>query len=210
MERRKLVVRIIAAVIIAALLGGSLLSWIICPNIGEYTEYKFDVKNFHMATTIEVEKSGEDFATVKGNVWKFVTDPLTMYDTNENKLAYAGDEYHFLAQDSHSIVVNDTVVEMVGRVNFIGETYDIYDADQKKIPKLKINYFNTEGKLYDADGNIIAVYRSFPFFNDFNVRVSDDCELDENVVVMVFSSYYSDHKFDESESSGSSSRSKSK
>ena len=133
-----------------------------------------------------------------------------MYDTNENKLAYAGDEYHFLAQDSHSIVVNDTVVEMVGRVNFIGETYDIYDADQKKIAKLKINYFNTEGKLYDADGNIIAVYRSFPFFNDFNVRVSDDCELDENVVVMVFSSYYSDHKFDESESSGSSSRSKSK
>lgn len=201
-------VRIIIAIVVAVLVW-MFLSWLIRPNIGEYTEYKFDVKNLHLSTTIEIEKSGEDFAKVKGNVWKFVTDPLTMYDANDNKVAYAGDEYHLMAQDSHTIFVNNNLAaEMVGRINLFGETYDVYNANKEKIARVKINMFNTKGKMYDADGNIIADYRSFPFFNDFNVRVSDDCEIDENVVVMIFSSYYSDHKFDSKSSGGSSSKSK--
>lgn len=200
--------RIGIGVAVAVVLGWMLLSWIIRPNIGEYTEYKFDVKNLHLSTTIEVEKSGENFATVKGNVWKFVTDPLTMYDANGNKAAYAGDEYHVFAQDSHTIFVNNNLAaEMVGRINLFGETYDIYNANQEKIARVKINWFNTKGTMYDAEGNIVADYRSFPFFNDFDIRVSEDCEVDEDVIVMIFSAYYSDHKFDSKSSGGSSSKS---
>lgn len=46
------------------------------------------------------------------------------------------------------------------------------------------------------------------FFNDFIVRIYDGCELDENTVLMIFCSYYSDQKADSS-NGGSSSSSKS-
>lgn len=195
--KRKNVVRIVVAVVVA-LLVWMVASWLIRPNIGTYTAYKFDVKHFlRVSTTIEIEKSGEDYAKVQGNIWKFVVDPLTMYDTNGNRLAYAGDEYHLIAQDSHSIFVNDQLVaEMVGRVNLFGETYDIYNSNEQKIARVKVNMFNTKGKLYDADGTIVADYRSLPFCQDFDVRIGEDCELDENVVLMIFSSYYSDQKAD--------------
>lgn len=201
--KKKNVVRIVVVAVVA-LLVWMFASWFIRPNIGTYTEYKFDVKHFlRAATTIEIEKSGESYAKVQGNIWKFVVDPLTMYDTNGNKLAYAGDEYHLIAQDSHSIFVNDQLAaEMIGRVNLFGETYDIYNSDQQKIARVKVNMFNTKGKLYNADGTVVASYRSFPFCQDFDVRIGEDCEVDEKVVLMIFSSYYSDQKAD-SQSSNS-------
>lgn len=197
------VVRIVIATVVALLLVWMFASWLIRPNIGTYTEYKFDVKHFlRVSTTMEIDKSGESYAKVQGNIWKFVVDPLTMYDTNGNKLAYAGDEYHLIAQDSHSIFVNNQLAaEMVGRIDLFGETYDIYNTNQEKIARVKFNKFNTKGTMYDADGNIVADYRSFPFFQDFDVRIGEDCKLDENVVLMIFSSYYSDQKADSQSSS---------
>lgn len=85
---------------------------------------------------------------------------------------------------------------MVGRLSFFGETYDIYNANQEKVARVNVNMLNTKGKMCDADGKIIAVYRSFPFCQDFELRIAEDCELDENTVLMIFSSYYSDYKFD--------------
>lgn len=200
--KRKNVVRIVVAVVVAILMWGT-LSWFIRADIGTYTAYKFDVKHFlKLSTTIEIEKSGESYAKVQGNIWKIVTDPLTMYDTNGNKMAYAGDEYHLIAQDSHTIIVDGSVAaEMVGRINLFGETYDIYNANQEKVGRVKFNMFNTKGTMYDADGKIVADYRSFPFFKDFDIRVSDEYELDENVILMVFCSYYSDQNADSSTSS---------
>lgn len=202
MKKGKVVVRIVIAIVVV-LLVGLIASCFIRPDMGDCTEYKFDVKHFlRVATTIEIEKSGESYAKVQGNIWKFVEDPLTMYDTNGNKLAYAGDEYHLIAQDSHSIFVNNSLAaEMVGRVNLFGETYDIYNASQEKIARVTINMINTKGKMYDADGNLVADYRSFPLCKDFDVRIAEDCELDENVVLMIFSSYYSDYKADSQSSS---------
>ena len=201
--KKKHVVRIAGLVVVALLLMWVFLPWFIRPNIGDYTEYKFDVKHFmKLSTTIEIEKSGESYAKVQGNIFKIATDPLTMYDSNENKVAYAGDDYHLIAQDSHAIYVNNTFsAEMVGRINLFGETYDIYNANQEKVARVKVNMLNTKGEMRDADGKIVAVYRSFPLFKDFNLRIAEDCELDENTVLMIFCSYYSDHKFDSKSSS---------
>lgn len=177
---------------------------------GPHTEYQCDVKSISLSTKIDIAKEGEDFAKVRGNLFRFVTDPLTMYDLEDNKIAYAGDAYHFIAQDSHSISVGDTVTaEMVGLVDFFGESYDIYNAAEEKVAKISFNMFNTKGEMYDMDGNIIADFYSKLFFNDFTVRIYEDCELDENTVLMIFSSYYSDQKADSSTGGGSSSSSKS-
>lgn len=203
--KRKNVVRIAVALIIVLVIGVIAYSFI-RPNIGPCTEYKCDVKVlFKLSTSIEIEKEGEPFAKVSGNIFKFVTDPLTLYDTAGNKIAYAGDEYHFIAQDSHSIYLNNGLAaEMVGRINFFGETYDIYNTNQEKIARVSFDKFNIKGKMTDANGKLIADFHSYPFFNDFTVRISEDCEMDENVVLMIFSSYYSDQKADSNTTSTNS------
>lgn len=177
---------------------------------GPHTEYQCDVKSISLSTKIDIDKEGEDFVKVRGNLFRFITDPLTMYDLEGNKIAYAGDAYHFIAQDSHSINVGDTVTaEMVGLVDFFGESYDIYNTDEEQVAEVSFNMFNTKGEMYDMDGNIIADFYSKLFFNDFTVRIYDGCELDENTVLMIFCSYYSDQKADSS-SGGSSSNKSSK
>ena len=170
---------------------------------GPHTEYQCDVKSFSLSTKIDIDKEGKNFVKVRGNLFRFITDPLTMYDLEDNKIAYAGDAYHFITQDSHSINVGDTVTaEMVGLFDFFGESYDIYNANEEQIAEVSFNMFNTKGEMYDMDGNIIADFYSKLFFNDFTVRIYEDCKLDENTVLMIFCSYYSDQKTD---SSGSSS-----
>lgn len=166
-------------------------------DIGECTNYVCDVKNFQLATTIEISKEGDKFAKVKGDIFKFVTDPLTMYDMNDSKIAYAGDSYHLIAQDSHSIYVDDEVtIEMVGLVDLFGETYDIYNKEGEKIAKAKFNAVNTYGEIYDMDDNLIADYTSNIIFKDFDVRIVNSSILDERSVLMIFCSYYSDQAAD--------------
>lgn len=175
-------------------------------DIGTCTEYKCDVKNLQVATTIEIDKENEDFVSVKGNVFALFTDPLTMYDLEDNKIGYAGDAYHFITQDSHSIYVNDEMsVEMVSLFKIFGESYDIYNKDEEKIANVTFDSFNTNGKMYDADENLIADFNSKLFMNDFVVRITEKCNLDEKTVLMIFCSYYSDYSADARTSSNSSS-----
>lgn len=52
---------------------------------GPHTEYQCDVKSISLSTKIDIAKEGEDFAKVRGNLFRFVTDPLTMYDLETTK-----------------------------------------------------------------------------------------------------------------------------
>lgn len=192
----KVVRRIVCVVVFFLLIGAFVLSGS-KKDIGPCTEYKCDVKNLRLSTTIEIDKEGENFATVNGEILKFVTDPLTMYNLNKNKIAYADDSYHLISQDSHSIYVDGVFsVEMVGLVKLFGESYDIYNKDGEKVANVTFNTFNTNVKMYDTNGNLIADFNSKFFFNDFDVRISEECTLDEKTVLMIFCSYYSDQSAD--------------
>ena len=155
---KKRVIQIFSGVLIGALLFFSVsrCSTEFTTSSGEkqYTEYKCDVKIFSMSTLIDIEKEGKEFVKVKGSIFTYVTDQLTMYDMNDKKIAYAGDDYHLISQDSHSIFVEGTFTcEMVGLVDLLGESYDIYDKDQNKIANVTFNYYNTSGKMYDSEKN---------------------------------------------------------
>ena len=164
------------------------------------TKYNCDVKNFELSTSINIMKDGEFFAKVKGNIFTYVTDPLTMYDKDGNKVAYAADEYHYIAQDSHAIFVDDSFTcEMAGLVRIWGQAYEIYGKNGDKIADVTFNSFNTSGKMYDLEGNLIAEYISNTFLNDFDVRIYEKCNLDEKTVLMIFCSYYSDYSYDASQ-----------
>lgn len=205
---KKNVTRIMAfVVIVIGLLIGLAVLLGHKKDIGPCTEYECDVKNFRVSTTIEIDKENEAFAKVSGNIFKFLTDPLTMYDLNGNKTAYADDSYHLIAQDAHSIYVDGVMsVEMVGLVKIFGEAYDIYNKDGEKIAKVTFNQFNTNGKMYDVNGNLIADFNSKLFMKDFCIRITEDCNLDEKTVLMIFCSYYSDQSADAKASSNNSSK----
>ena len=193
----KVVRRLVCVVVVCFLLIGVFVLSGSKKDIGPCTEYKCDVKNLRLSTTIEIDKEGENFATVNGEILKFLTDSLTMYDLNKNKIAYADDSYHLISQDSHSIYVDGVFsVEMVGLVKLFGESYDIYNKDGEKVANVTFNTFNTNGKMYDTNGNLIADFNSKFFFNDFDVRISEECTLDEKTVLMIFCSYYSDQSAD--------------
>lgn len=167
------------------------------PSINNYTQYDCDVKNLRLSTDIQIRCNSEKIGSVTGNIFRIVEDPLTMNDTDGNKVAYAGDDYHFISQDSHSIVIGDTVTaEMVGLVTIFGEKYDIYNTDGEKIAYAKFNELNTAGEIRDADGTLIATYGSFVFFNDFTVKISNESEIEPNTLLMIICSYYSDQNYD--------------
>lgn len=168
-------------------------------HLDNYVQYNCDVKNFSLSTEIHISSDNTKIGKVSGNIFRFVEDPLTLTDTDGNQLAYAGDSYHFISQDSHSIIVGDTVsAEMVGLTKLLGNAYDIYNADGQKIAYAKFNALNTAGELYDVNGKLIATYGSFVYFKDFTVKISKDCELDPSTALMIFCSYYSDQAYDNS------------
>lgn len=194
--KRKIIILCAAVAIIVA---GIFYIFYDKPFEGSHTTYECDVKNFRLATTIQIYKDDKKFGEVRGNLVNFVTDPLTLYDKEETKVGYAGDAYHFIAQDSHAIYVNDEFsVEMVGLVDYFGESYKIYDYDEKLVAEVTFNTLNTSGEMYDVDGNLIADYQSKAYANDFTVRISENCTLDENTVLLIFCSYYSDQSYDNS------------
>ena len=196
MNKKRL--NIIYVVIIAAIIFFGVISMFFRQNLeGNVTEYECDVKNFKLSTTIEIKRDGIEIGEVKGNIFALVTDPLTMFEPSGDKIAYAGDAYHFIAQDSHGIYVNASfTADMVGQVELIGEEYKIYDADEKLLAKVKFNGFNTFGEMKDKNGTLIATYSSNFFFNDFTIKISDKCMLDHYTVIMIMCSYYSDQAYD--------------
>lgn len=191
-------VRLIALIVLVAVVF--IAGIIMTPkSIDNYVQYDCDVKNLRLSTDIQISSNNQKVGSVTGNIFRIVEDPLTMSDTEGNKMAYAGDDYHFIAQDSHAIIVGDTVTaEMVGLWDLFGETYDIYNTDGEKIARAEFNYLNTAGEIYDADGTLIATYGSFVFFNDFTVKISNDSEIDPTTLLMIFCSYYSDQSYDNS------------
>lgn len=191
-------VRLIALIVLVAVVF--IAGIIMTPkSIDNYVQYDCDVKNLRLSTDIQISSNNKKVGSVTGNIFRIVEDPLTMSDTEGNKMAYAGDDYHFIAQDSHAIIVGDTVTaEMVGLWDLFGETYDIYNTDGEKIARAEFNYLNTAGEIYDADGTLIATYGSFVFFNDFTVKISNDSEIDPTTLLMIFCSYYSDQSYDNS------------
>ncbi len=198
MKNTSIRIRLIALVVLLAVV--LTLGLIMKPkNIDNYAQYDCDVKNFRLSTDINISSNDTKIGNVSGNIFRFVEDPLTMKDSDGNKMAYAGDDYHFIAQDSHAIVVGDSVTaEMVGLTRLFGNAYDIYDTEGNKIAYANFNSMNTAGELYDTDGKLIATYGSFVFFNDFTVKISKECEIDSTTVLMIFCSYYSDQSYDNS------------
>ena len=174
------------------------------PDIGSNTSYFCDVKAISLKTNISIKKNDDTIASIQGKVLRFFTDPLTMYDNNGKQIAYGSDEYHFVTQDSHSVIVNDKLTyEMVGKFSLFGNKYDIYDSNGQLIATAKFNALHSYGTIEGTDGTLFADYHSNIFRKDYDVRVKDSCQIDETSLLMIMASFYSDKAADTTSNSTS-------
>lgn len=158
-------------------------------------KYKCDVKTFNLNTKILIKEDGNTLYTAKGDIFRIVEDPLTLYDNDDKKIFYADDTYHLIKQDSHCIVGNGEKLEMVGEFHIFGNSYEIY-LEGRKVAEATFNAFHTKGELCDNDGNIIANYTCSLGFNDYIIQTKENNLFSEEAILMIFASYYSDKHAD--------------
>lgn len=158
--------------------------------------YENDVKVISYNTKIEVYYNKKKYSTIDGNFLNFFVDPLKM-TKDGNVIARAGDNYNFILQDDHVICINGNIeVVMKGDIPFAGQSYDLYDSNDKYIGKAIFNGLNTTGSIYDKDKKEIARYTSLFLMRDYKVYIRDNDSLSDDAILMIFASYYSDQKYD--------------
>lgn len=194
--RKKVIAILVAVVMVLVLVTFGL--WRISPA-GDGKDYYCNVKGLSLSTKIEISEDSKVIRKVKGNMLKVLTDPLTLYDANENKIGYAGDSYRVVAQDAHVIYLDGKVkCIMDGKVDFLGETYKLYDAEGVQIGRIKFNFLDTKGILYDMNDKVLATYASNVLRNDYIVTISEACKIDPDALLLLFASYVSDKDADSS------------
>lgn len=160
--------------------------------------YECDYKSLNINTKITTTLDGEEISIV-GNIFRLLTDPLTVKDSKGNVLGYAGDAYGIISQDDHGIYIGDSFdVNMCGNVDLWGESYKLKDSEGNVVGIVEFNMSNTGGSIKDANGNLIAKYSSALFMNDYTVTIYDNNVCSDMSILMIVASYVSDYKADSS------------
>ena len=165
----------------------------------DYRTYECDYKSTSITQTrIETVIDGRDVIIKGSSIAKLkITDPLRMYDADGNEIAYAGDTYGFIAQDTHGIYVNDEFeINMEGNVSLLGNVYTLKDKDGNALATIDCNSFDTKGYVTDNDDNIIASYESLYAVNDYTVKICDNDICSDEAMLLIIASYVSDVKYD--------------
>ena len=158
--------------------------------------YWCDYKTLSINTKITTVLNGEDIS-ISGNVFTWVTDPLTARDSDGMVLGYAGDVYGFISQDDHGIFIGDRFdINMCGNVDLFGESYKLKDSNGNIVATAIFNMNNTRGAIKDLENNLIASYSSSIFMNDYTVTIYDNSICSDLAILMIMASYVSDYMAD--------------
>lgn len=161
--------------------------------------YECDYKTLNLNTAISTMYNGEEI-TISGNIFWLLEDPLTVKDSRGNVIGYAGDAYGIIEQDDHGIYVgNNFEVNMCGNFEMFGNSYIIKDSQGNIVANAEFDAFNTSGKITDINDNLIAVYSSGIWFNDYTVTIYNNDICSDLAILMIMASYVSDYKADESD-----------
>ena len=68
----------------------------------------------------------------------------------------------------------------------------MYNNEQSIIGYLYVGGTNTGGTIKDIEGDVIVKYTSSPLFDDYNVDISPNCQINDDYILLLFASYFSD------------------
>ncbi len=197
---------IIACAVLAVVIGLSIVVSVIVPLSAPQnakSQYFCDVAVFSFDLDINVENmSGEALYNIDGEFFNKYEDNLEMKDAEGNIVMEMRDDFNFITQNDHAIKRdNDVLCAMEGQFKMFGDTYNIFDANKEQVATLKCNMFMTSCELLDMQGNVMAEYDSRILRSDYVVSIFDGCKIDDETVLMLFASAYSDARSDNSTSS---------
>jgi len=161
--------------------------------------YNCNYRMLSLTTKIETVDEAKNPVTINGDsiFFKTIEDPLVMTSESGIVIAEAGDDYNFVTQNDHVILINDEPVYiMTGKFKLFGDTYVITNINGANIGTIEFNLFGTNGKLYDTSGAVIAQYNSAFLRKDYIVSIFEDNTLDIIAIQMMFASYASDRSGD--------------
>lgn len=166
--------------------------------------YECDYKVLSFSTKIETTDKNDTPVTIEGGsiFLKRYEDPLTMVSETGIEVAKADDDFNFLTQNDHAIIVdNNLLYTMIGEFKLlVGDKYTIKNVDGEVVGEINFNILGTVGKLFDVDGNLVAQYNSAFGRRDYIVSILETNTFDENAIHMMFASYASDRSGDASAS----------
>lgn len=174
---------------------------IAAPNDAQ-SQYFCDYKNmtFDMDVVVE-DMSGNKLYNIDGEVFAAFEDDLAMTGTDNQVVRHTNDIYNFITQNEHVIYSGDDelLYKCDGKIKIFADSYDVFNADGDKIAYVSFNMFDTQGIMKDMNGKIIARYDSAFSRKDYIVSIYDECDIDDESVLMIFASYVSDKRADSSE-----------
>ena len=160
------------------------------------SQYENDVKIVSLNLKVNASSDNAEYS-IEGEILSKLEDNLTMKDSDGQVVRKMIDEYNLISQNNHSIVDSENNVTYTcnGRIKVFADSYDVY-KDGQKVAYAEFNVFDTEGKLYNANGEKIAQYNSGYFRKDYTVTVFESCKMEDEDVLMIFASYVSDKRAD--------------
>ena len=158
--------------------------------------YECDYKSLSLNTEISTTVDDKE-VVIFGNIFTFLTDPLTAKDEEGNVIGYAGDAYGIIEQDDHGIYIDGQFdINMCGNFDFLGNSYQLKDKEGNVVATAEFNEFNTSGTIKDANQNLVAEYSSSYFANDYTVTIYDNDVCSDLSILMIVASYVSDYMAD--------------
>lgn len=197
---KKIIAPIIFVVLVLAVMIGSCFLPFSTPDNAK-TQYFCDVHPFALKLDIDVENmDGNKIYNVDGEFFSKYEDNLVMLDQNKEIVREMADDYNFVTQNDHSILDgNGILYAMEGNFSFFGNSYNVYNNEKELIGTLHFDFWFAHATLKNNDGEIVAQYDSNPARADYIVSIMDNCEIDDDSVLMMFASGYSDARSDSSD-----------
>ena len=193
---------IFAYIALVVLLGVmSLFAFNINVPQGAASQYFCDYHNISFDMDVNVQDmDGNSLYTINGEFFAAYEDDLAMTTKDGQLVKHTNDIYNFITQNEHVIYDSDNNVcySCDGKIKLFADSYDVFDADNKKVAYVSFNMFDTAGIMKDMDGNMIARYDSALWRKDYVVSIYDNCPIDDDVVLLIFASYVSDVRSDSS------------
>ena len=173
---------------------------ITAPNDAD-TQYFCDYHNISFDMNIDVQDiGGKSLYTINGEFFASYEDDLAMTTKSGQLVKHTNDVYNFITQNEHVIydAENNLCYKCDGKIKLFADSYDVFDADGNKIAFVSFNMFDTSGVMKNMDGDIIARYDSALSRKDYIVSIYDNCQIDDESILLIFASYVSDKRADDS------------
>ena len=197
---KKIIVPIIFIILVLAVMIGSCFLPFSTPDNAK-SQYFCDVHPMALKLDIDIEDmDGNKIYNVDGEYFSKYEDNLVMLDQNKEIVREMADDYNFITQNDHSILDgNGILYAMEGNLSFIGNSYNVYNNEKELVGSIHFDFWLAHATLKNVDGEVIAQYDSNPARADYIISIMDNCEIDDDSVLMMFASGYSDARSDSSD-----------